>query len=200
VLTGNPLREIFYEHPSSPVPADSQTLLVLGGSQGARAINEALMELAPRMLQKFPKMKIVHQTGKSDAPKVESLYQTLATGHLKAKPFIENMFEAYQSASLIICRAGALTVSEIIQCGRPAIFVPYPRRGQNDQTANAHLLEQAGGARVVEQGPQFSARLWQAFEDCFNSPKLQEMAEKTSRLRSRSSLATIGDQIQVALR
>ncbi|NDC24133.1 MAG: hypothetical protein EBZ49_08395 [Proteobacteria bacterium] len=84
--------------------------------------------------------------------------------------------------------------------GRPAIFVPYPRRGQNDQTANARFLQDQGAALVVEQGHDFKDRLWKALQSCFTPPILKKMALQSSRLRSPSGLATIGDQIEDAIR
>jgi UDP-N-acetylglucosamine--N-acetylmuramyl-(pentapeptide) pyrophosphoryl-undecaprenol N-acetylglucosamine transferase len=159
-----------------------------------------MMELASKLVARFPGIQVTHQTGQSDAPRVAECYEKIAKDRFLVRPFIQNMVEAYNQASLVICRAGALTVSELIQMGRPAIFVPYPRRGQNDQTANALFVAEAGAAKVVEQGPQFKERLWSALESSFNPVTLQEMAEKTSRLRSSSGLATIGDQCEIALR
>lgn len=199
VVSGNPLREVFFGPEVKPYQPQKNHLLVLGGSQGARAINEAVMELSGEILRTFPGITITHQTGVSDAKKVEAHYQQMAPGRFQAKPFINNMVEAYNEASLVICRSGALTVSELIQVGRPAIFIPYPRRGQNDQTANARFLESSGAAKVVEQGPDFKSRLWDSLQACFTPPQLQEMAFKTSRLRSPSGLATIGDQVENAL-
>lgn len=200
IVTGNPLREAFYSSPRTPYKPDAHHLLILGGSQGAHAINEAFMELAPQLLQTFPGIRITHQTGKSDCGRVQNCYAKISPSQFTAVPFIENMLEAYQKASLVICRAGALTVSELIQMGLPALFIPYPRRGQNDQTANARFMEKAGGARVIEQGPDFKNRLFQALTASFSPPVLEEMAQKTSRLRSAPGLATICDQIEGALR
>ena len=159
-----------------------------------------MMDLASDLVARFPGIEVTHQTGQSDAARVAEGYEKISKGQFRVLPFIKDMVEAYNHASLVICRAGALTVSELIQMGRPAIFVPYPRRGQNDQTANARFVAEAGAAKVVEQGPQFKERLWAALESSFNPVTLQEMAEKTSRLRSSSGLATIGDQCEIVLR
>ncbi|MFM8269008.1 MAG: undecaprenyldiphospho-muramoylpentapeptide beta-N-acetylglucosaminyltransferase [Pseudomonadota bacterium] len=200
VVSGNPLRDDFFSSKVSPYNSKSSHLLVLGGSQGAKAINQAMMDLVSELIAHFPEIKITHQTGKSDLETVRACYKKFSKNQVSVQPFIENMVEAYNQASLVVCRSGALTVSELIQVGRPALFVPYPRKGQNDQTANAKFVETAGGARVVEQGPQFKERLWAVLESVFNPVTLQEMAEKTSRLRSSSGLATIGDQCEIALR
>lgn len=200
LVTGNPLRENFLTAPPLPLSTRPLHLLILGGSQGARAINAALMELIPQLLQQVPDLHVTHQTGKSDWERVETSYRRCSNPNIGAVPFIDDMVSAYQKASLVICRAGALTVSELIQMGRPAIFVPYPRQGQNDQTANARFVETAGAARVIEQGPHFEERLKLAVESLLKPQILEEMAQKTSRLRSASGLATIGSQIEAALR
>lgn len=200
IVSGNPLRSDFFSGAISAYNPSSLHLLILGGSQGAKAINEAVMELAPLLVERFPTIRVTHQTGQSDFARVSEHYKKMTAGQFDVKPFIQNMVEAYNKASLVVCRAGALTVSELIQVGRPALFIPYPRRGQNDQTANAHFVEEAGGARVVEQGAQFKERLWSTLEQIFNPVTLQEMAEKTSQLRTPSGLATIGDQCEIALR
>jgi len=103
---------------------------------------------------------------------------------------------AYAKASMIVSRSGALTVSELIQMGRPAILVPYPRKGQNDQTTNAYLLEKKQVARVVEQGDDFAARFRRVFEETFQPPVLEKMARNFSDLRTSGALASIAEQIE----
>src|SRR5207244_607162 len=123
-------------------------------------------------------------------------YEKKFHGKFEVLAFIRDMAGAYGKASLVVCRSGALTVSELIQVGRPAIFVPFPRRGQNDQTANAYLLEKNGMGRVVEQGDKFKERFWSAFQDIFKPDKLAEMSRNSSGLRQGQALVTIGDRIQ----
>lgn len=207
IVTGNPLREVFYSPPKPEgtalllaPPKVMPYLLVIGGSQGAHAVNAAMMEIIPELKSRFPEVKVLHQTGKSDFEKVKAHYEALKLKEVSVEPFISNMFEAYESATLVVCRAGALTVSELIQMGRPALFVPYPRRGQNDQTANARMLEMRGGARVVEQGPDFHQRLKDTLFEIWNPLTLQDMAQKSSQLRSANGLATIAELCENALR
>lgn len=209
LVTGNPLREIFYSSSEGPPegtalllasPKVMPYLLVLGGSQGAHAVNAAMMEIVPELKARFPEVGVLHQTGKSDFEKVKAHYESLGLENVKVEAFISQMFDAYQRASLVVCRAGALTVSELIQMGKPALFVPYPRRGQNDQTANAQMLESRGGARVVEQGLDFHSRLKTALFEIWNPLTLQDMAQKSSQLRSANGLATIAELCENALR
>ena len=164
LVTGNPLRQVFLDAEPEPFLSEKNHLLIMGGSQGAKVINETFMELIPEIIRQFPEITITHQTGVSDAHRVEEHYQKTAPGKCKVLPFIENIAEAYNQASLVVCRSGALTVSELVHMGRPAIFVPYPRRGQNDQTANARFLQDQGAALVVEQGHDFKDRRWKARE------------------------------------
>lgn len=196
VVTGNPLRREFYEAPPVLHDFEGKRLLILGGSQGAKAINEVMMNLLAEILSKFPGTTFVHQTGASDAERVEKFYAENCPGPYEVRPFISDMLPAYQVASLVIARSGALTVSELIQVGRPAILVPYPRKGQNDQTANAYLLETRGAARVVEQGDGFQQRFWTVFQATFRPEALKEMARQISQLRKPNALATIVDHIE----
>ena len=109
------------------------------------------------------------------------------------------MPEVYKDASLVISRSGALTVAEILQTRRPAILIPYPRKGQNDQTSNAYLLENLGVSRVVEQGNEFTSRLWSTLQDTFQSDALERMHLSSSKLRTPNALATIGNLVQSTL-
>jgi UDP-N-acetylglucosamine--N-acetylmuramyl-(pentapeptide) pyrophosphoryl-undecaprenol N-acetylglucosamine transferase len=102
----------------------------------------------------------------------------------------------YHKASLVIGRSGALTVSELIQMGRPAIFVPYPRQGQNDQITNAYLISSHGAAQVVEQGAGFSDRLEKTTLEIFEPSVLERMAQGYSALRFGNALKMIADQME----
>lgn len=199
VFTGNPLRTVFYSPEVKTFNAKTNHLLILGGSQGAKAINSAVADLLPRIYERFPEIQITHQTGVTDQPVIEARYKTDAKGPFKVQAFITNMVEAYNESAFVICRAGALTVSELIQVGRPALFVPYPRRGQNDQTANAALVQKAGAGFVVEQGENFTERLWTVLERAFEPENLRKMSEKYSSLRSNNGLDSIRTHLENAL-
>jgi hypothetical protein len=129
----------------------------------------------------------------------KKVYQEKLKLPYQVVPFIENMVEAYSKASLVICRSGALTVSELIQIGRPSLLIPFPRKGQNDQTANAYYLERHGVAKVVEQGPDFESRFWNTFVSIFETSQLEKMRAGFSALRTGNALDTIGDQVESVL-
>ena len=195
LVTGNPLRQTFYDVNFPEYNPNANFLLILGGSQGAKSINDALLSFIERLYAKNPKLKIFHQTGQKDFNSVQSTIGTKYKNSYEYSAFINDIASLYAKASLVIARSGALTVSELIQMGRPAIFVPYPRIGQNDQITNAYMLQNAGAARVVEQGPQFNDRLEKTLDELFTPSVLEKMNKNFAQLRFGNALASIGDQL-----
>ncbi|QXP91657.1 undecaprenyldiphospho-muramoylpentapeptide beta-N-acetylglucosaminyltransferase [Methylococcus capsulatus] len=148
ICTGNPLRqgiETFRDHHTA---REGRRVLVLGGSLGAQALNR----IVPRALARLggEPVEIRHQTGQAMFQETQDLYQQLALT-AKVDPFIEDMEEAYGWADLAICRAGAMTVSELAAAGLPAILVPFPYAIDDHQTANADYLAEAGAAVLMPQ-------------------------------------------------
>lgn len=196
LVTGNPLRAEFLNTGSDSYDSSGNALLILGGSQGANAINHAIVANLDRICERYPQLRIVHQTGERDYLVVKNAYEEIMErSRFEVVPFIDDIVSHYRKASLVIARSGALTVSEILCVRRPAIFVPYPRRGQNDQTANAGYLEQMGVALLVAQGENFGERLWDAIQRCLRSSELLKMVEAFSHLRPSNALATICDHV-----
>lgn len=123
-------------------------VLVFGGSQGARALNDVLVEMAPKLRDR--RWHIVHQTGPRDEARVQAAYDAAEVRpHVHA--FIDDMAVAYRDADLVVCRAGASTIAELTVCGRPSILVPYPYAVDDHQTENAKVVERAGGAIHLPQ-------------------------------------------------
>lgn len=150
-LTGNPIRaEIAalarVEHLESAPP----TLLILGGSQGAQALNAAIIEMWKSHSHLFAGWNIVHQTGVAQCAAVQREYQALSRA-AEIAPFFHDMDLRYQAANLIISRAGATTLAELACVGVPAILVPYPAAADNHQWHNAQAFEEAGAARTCLQ-------------------------------------------------
>lgn len=195
INSGNPLRPPFYQKDLPNYQADSQFILILGGSQGSKAINEAVIEFLPTLFSKFPQARVFHQTGQKDYESVKTAIGTKYHAQYTFEPFVKDIVPLYGKASLVIARSGALTVSELIQVGRPAIFVPYPRKGQNDQITNAYLISKGGAAKVVEQGPGFSERLEKTTLEIFEPKVLKEMAQNYAPLRFGNALETIAKNI-----
>jgi UDP-N-acetylglucosamine--N-acetylmuramyl-(pentapeptide) pyrophosphoryl-undecaprenol N-acetylglucosamine transferase len=148
-VTGVPVRQAFFQIGARPWDG-ARTLLVFGGSQGAHAINEAMIRCLPTLLRQTPGIHIIHQTGERDYNDALTAYEKLGDGAEVFK-FIEDMPAAFARADLVICRSGASTVAEIAAAGKPAIFVPFPRAADDHQRVNAEALERAGAAVVVEE-------------------------------------------------
>ncbi|NBY18875.1 undecaprenyldiphospho-muramoylpentapeptide beta-N-acetylglucosaminyltransferase [bacterium] len=195
INSGNPLRAVFYQNSLPPYQPTSQFILVLGGSQGSKAINEAIIRFLPTLFSKYPNAKVFHQTGQRDFDSVKKAIGSQYHPNYQYEPFIKDIAELYSKASLVIGRSGALTVSELIQVGRPAIFVPYPRKGQNDQITNAYLIASHGAAQVVEQGDQFAERLEKTTLEIFEPKVLERMAQSYAPLRFGNALKTIAESI-----
>jgi UDP-N-acetylglucosamine--N-acetylmuramyl-(pentapeptide) pyrophosphoryl-undecaprenol N-acetylglucosamine transferase len=152
-VTGVPVRQAFFE--ILPKHGGTPTLLVFGGSQGAHAINEAMIRCLPELHRQAPGTCIIHQTGERDYNDALAAYrrfdQSGSGEPVQVFKFIEDMPSAFARADLVVCRSGASTVAEITAAGKPAIFVPFPRAADDHQRVNAEALARAGAAVVVEE-------------------------------------------------
>jgi UDP-N-acetylglucosamine--N-acetylmuramyl-(pentapeptide) pyrophosphoryl-undecaprenol N-acetylglucosamine transferase len=151
-VTGVPVRQAFFEIPAKR--GGTPTLLVFGGSQGAHAINEAMIRCLPELRRQAPGIHIIHQTGERDYNDALAAYRgfsSTAGESAEVFRFIEDMPAAFARADLVVCRSGASTVAEITAAGKPAIFVPFPRAADDHQRVNAEALARAGAAVVVEE-------------------------------------------------
>ena len=149
IVTGNPLRAGFSN--SSQVSGTPPTLLVFGGSRGARAINEATCAALPYLLKADPEIRIIHQTGEDDFEHVRSAYAASGCRKARIEPFIDDMSAVYKQADLVVCRAGATTIAELTASGLPSIMIPYPFAAGNHQKANALALVGKQAAILMEQ-------------------------------------------------
>jgi UDP-N-acetylglucosamine--N-acetylmuramyl-(pentapeptide) pyrophosphoryl-undecaprenol N-acetylglucosamine transferase len=160
-ITGNPIRPAIAAFPRREetyrkfgLHPERKTIFVMGGSQGAHAINEVMVAALPHLAEYADQIQIVHQTGAMEAEKVQNLYdQILASEFLYCvKPFFDTVEEIYSIADVMVCRAGGMTIAEVTACGIPAIFIPLPSQTGNNQVLNAHTVAEAGAAVVLEQG------------------------------------------------
>jgi UDP-N-acetylglucosamine--N-acetylmuramyl-(pentapeptide) pyrophosphoryl-undecaprenol N-acetylglucosamine transferase len=140
-VTGVPVREAFFAIPPKTISkvGGPPTLLVFGGSQGARAINQAMTESLAGLRGKIPGIHIIHQTGQRDYEHVLAAYQQSGISGEVYK-FIDDMPGTFGRADLLVCRSGASTVAEIAAAGKPAIFVPFPAAADDHQNVNARAL------------------------------------------------------------
>src|ERR1700722_1771904 len=152
-VTGVPVRQAFFE--IAPKRGGTPTLLIFGGSQGAHAINEAIIRCLPVLQREAPGIHIIHQTGERDYNDALAAYrnraEAAASFTFEVSKFIEDMPAAFARADLVVCRSGASTVAEIAAAGKPAVFVPFPRAADDHQRVNAEALARAGAAVVVEE-------------------------------------------------
>lgn len=192
---GNPVRPEFFdiEAPSARYAARSGAirLLVVGGSQGAAKLN-ALVPQAIALLKGKVELSICHQSGPRGLDATFATYRELGT-HAQVLPFIDDIAAAYADADLVICRAGALTVSEIAAAGVAAIFVPFPAAVDDHQTRNASYLVEQGAAVSLPERELTAAQLAaQLLALCQDRAGLQRMAERARALaepRAASDLA-----------
>ncbi|MGC2272935.1 MAG: undecaprenyldiphospho-muramoylpentapeptide beta-N-acetylglucosaminyltransferase [Candidatus Sulfotelmatobacter sp.] len=179
-VTGVPVRQAFFEIRAKR--GGTPTLLVFGGSQGAHAINEAMIRCLPELRRQAPGMHIIHQTGERDYNDALAAYKSL--GELaEVYKFIEDMPAAFARADLVVCRSGASTVAEITAAGKPAIFVPFPRAADDHQRVNAEALARTGAAVVVEEFKLEGVWLAETIAALLGDPRrLEAMAEVTRSL------------------
>ena len=152
VVTGNPVRSAIARLCHDGATGDNlsqQTLLILGGSQGAESLNEAVSEMLSRQLPALAGWRIVHQTGAGQHELIAQKYAAAGSTYI-VEPFFDDMAALYKGATLAVSRAGAATLAELACAGCPAILLPYPHAADNHQLANARVYESAGAAIVVE--------------------------------------------------
>jgi len=190
--TGNPVRpeiaaiaapEARYAHRTGPL-----RILVVGGSLGAKALNEAV----PRALALIPREARPHVTHQSGAQHAETLKGAYAAAGVQANTpaFIDDMARAYSEADLAVCRAGATTVAEIAAAGLPSILVPFPHAADDHQTKNARFLSDAGAAVLVPQSELTPERLAELIAG-FNRKRLLEMGARARSLGRPDATAAV---------
>jgi UDP-N-acetylglucosamine--N-acetylmuramyl-(pentapeptide) pyrophosphoryl-undecaprenol N-acetylglucosamine transferase len=153
VVTGNPVRREFFEIPErTRDTSQAFSVLVFGGSQGARAINQAMIAALPSLESLRDRLRITHQTGEADFAVVMSGYENAGWGEgAVVTKYIENMVAAFADVDLVVCRAGATTTAELIAAGKASVMVPFPMAADDHQRKNAEALERAGAGRMILQ-------------------------------------------------
>lgn len=194
---GNPVRD---EITTLALPAQRYgarqgrlRVLVMGGSLGAVALNElvpaALAELSPAQ-----RPQIRHQAGRKHADKAAAVYQKLGVD-AEILPFIDDMAAVYDWADLVICRSGALTVSELAAAGVASILIPFPHAVDDHQTANARFLSDVGAACLFQQRDLTPAAFAVTLRELLDRPRLQDMAEKARALAKPDATALVVNAI-----
>ena len=181
-VTGNPVRREFFEIPPKQREAGKFSLLVFGGSQGARAINEAMMAALPKLKELPVMLRIKHQTGPADLEKVKAAYDAAGwNDRAEVRSYIDNMMADFAEADLVLCRAGATTTAELIAAGKASIMVPFPYAADDHQRKNAEALQSAGASRMILQQELSHERLVTEIERLVREPLLLTQMEEASR-------------------
>lgn len=191
-LVGNPVREGLAE--TRRERGTGRNLLVLGGSQGAKPINDAIIEALPQLME--ANVSILHQAGKADEERVRAAYEKAGADPNSVRGFMDDMGEAYGWADLAICRSGASTVFELAAVGLPAVFVPFPQATHDHQTANAQAAVETGGAKLVPQGELTPEGLAVDVADLFTSGRLAEMGGQIASFAKLSAAADVVDELE----
>jgi UDP-N-acetylglucosamine--N-acetylmuramyl-(pentapeptide) pyrophosphoryl-undecaprenol N-acetylglucosamine transferase len=197
-VTGNPVRQAMVEMQSIPVKDEPRfTVFVVGGSQGAHAINMAFLAALPH-LRCRETLRIVHQTGEADFAAVAAGYRAAGIDG-EAKPFFHDMAPRYAAADLVVCRAGATTVAELTAMGKAALFIPFPFAADNHQEHNARVLVERGAAQMILESDLTGAELARRLDDLAGAPaQLAELAAQSKALgRPLAARAIVDDCYQL---
>ena len=202
-VLGNPVRaDLIVAAESADYDYDAERamrLLVLGGSLGARPINEVMPGVVRRLLRggKVHATEVLHQAGEQHAADVIEQYGDLVSETVRVVPFIEDMAQAYLWSDLVICRAGALTVSELAVTGRPSILVPLPHAIDDHQTANARSLANACGATLLRQSDMTEDAILMALRAYVQYPgRLRAMAEAAHKAALPLATKQVADEVE----
>lgn len=193
-LTGNPVRQEFVEHARLALAdqegfeSRARTVLVLGGSQGARKLNEDVPLALARAGLSDRGLQVVHQTGESMRDQVEASYRELGV-RAKVVTFIDDMARAYSSAALVIARAGATTLAELCAIGRPSILIPFPHAADDHQSKNAQALQEQGASICVLESDLDPGSLGDRVAELLDDPARRRAMAQAARDHGRPDAA-----------
>src|SRR5262249_11002412 len=203
-VSGNPVRPEFLAAGSQQESAlDDQAtvtrVLVFGGSQGAHAINVAMVEAAARLAADGPQLQLTHQTGERDAEMVRPVYRQAGLQAV-VEPFLYDMGRQLGAADLIVCRAGATTLAEITAAGRAAILIPLPTATDDHQRKNAEALPARGAAEVLLQRAVTGARLgeWMSSRAAHRARRRRIATAAKSLAKPEAARVIVGRALELA--
>jgi UDP-N-acetylglucosamine--N-acetylmuramyl-(pentapeptide) pyrophosphoryl-undecaprenol N-acetylglucosamine transferase len=199
-FTGNPVQMLVTTGSTSEAQkyfdlnTKSKTILVFGGSQGAANINRAIDHFL--MADNLPDFQIIWQTGSKEFKQYGEKFRRLSKNNVHIFPFIDRMDLAYKASDFAVCRAGAMTISELAAFKLPAVFVPYPHAAANHQYKNAKSIVQGGGGLLLEDKADLPERIKEVVVDLLRSPaQLNRMRENISQFHAENALADITDHL-----
>jgi UDP-N-acetylglucosamine--N-acetylmuramyl-(pentapeptide) pyrophosphoryl-undecaprenol N-acetylglucosamine transferase len=148
IFIGNPVREAFY-HLSPKEKSEKLTVLIFGGSQGSHFLNKTMLASLPLLKKEIKNLRIFHQTGKKDYEWVKKNYAQNGFKEVTVAPYFFEMADYFQKSDLIICRAGATTIAELIASQKASLLIPFSQATDNHQYFNARELEKIRGAEII---------------------------------------------------
>ena len=191
VVTGNPIREEFFKAAGplqgSSTAAAPKRLLIFGGSQGSRILNDTMTGALLFLARLKDQLQIVHQTGPNELEKVQAAYRTSAFPSARVVPYLDPIVDEIAAADLVLARAGAMTIGELSAIGRAAVLVPFAAATNNHQELNARVVEAAGGAIVITEKELTPEKLAAVIADIVSDP------EKGPRMAAASRTLAIPD-------
>lgn len=196
VVTGNPVRREFFEIKSKP-RTEKLNILLFGGSQGARAINIAMVDALKNLSKEKSNLNIIHQTGSHDFETVKKGYADNDWKDAEIREYISDMFSQFENADLIISRAGATTCAEVAAAGKVAIMIPLPTAADDHQRKNAEALQNNGAAKMLLQKDLTGESLAELIKEFINSPeKITEMEIAAKKMAKADAAEVTVDLIE----
>ncbi len=198
VHTGNPVRAMFESTAPAGASPGGRGLLVVGGSQGARAVNDLMVQALTLMAASGVRPQVLHQAGKADAERITAAYEQAGLANtVTVQAFIDDMPSAYAGADLVIGRAGALTLAELAIVGRASLLIPLPTAADDHQTRNARAFAATGAAVVCLQAQTTGASLAAEISALVgDGQKLARMAAACRTLARPRAAAHIVDELE----
>ena len=191
---GLPVRPVMVPH----VRAEGQPLriLVFGGSQGARAINEVVSQSVSDGGDWLNGVELIHQTGPLDFPRIKGLYEEKAPKNVQVFEYLHDMDQKYAWADIVVCRAGASTVAEICACRKAAIFIPLPTAADDHQRKNAEVLARGEGAEMILQ-KEFTTTKFQTLVKQFRDDRslVKKLEANVSKFAFPNAAETIVERV-----
>jgi UDP-N-acetylglucosamine--N-acetylmuramyl-(pentapeptide) pyrophosphoryl-undecaprenol N-acetylglucosamine transferase len=200
-LIGNPIRRMLLDnYLRSRKAHDRFTVLVFGGSQGARGINDRVVEALDELAELKNELHFIHQTGAKDLDRVRQEYARRGFS-AEVVPFIVDMSSAYSQAEVVICRAGAATLAELTVCKKASILIPFPAAADNHQEVNAQAMVAGGAALMFRESELTGKRLADQVRSLKGDPgalkKMERQAALLGRPEASKELADVCVQMMV---